>query len=173
MLSQHVRIHHRRNNQRLPQLPPRDRISLSHEEAGAASAYKTPASLSTTHHVPLHDTKCPRIILRPAKRLEFDPPLEHDPALVVPAHPQAVDRPRPRGRTRDDGGILVFDPERVEAFFNEVDEDAWSDRGVETGELRGVASTVLSLGLGYFREMRRLTIGKWGRGDLRIGGGIA
>ena len=41
----------------------------------------------------------------------------------------------------------MFDLERVEAFLDEVDEDARSDRGVEAGELWGVPSAALGLGL--------------------------
>ena len=90
----------------------------------------------------MHHTKRPRD-LHPTKHLQLDPPLEHDLALVVPAHPKSVHRPRPR----DDGGVLVFDAERVEAFLDEVDEDAGSDRSVEAGELRCIPLAVLGLGL--------------------------
>lgn len=41
----------------------------------------------------------------------------------------------------------MFDAERVEAFLDEVDEDAGSDRGVEAGELRCIPLAVLGLGL--------------------------
>lgn len=44
----------------------------------------------------------------------------------------------------------MFNLERVEAFFDEVDEYAWSDRGVEAGEVWVVASAVLGLRLGVF-----------------------
>ena len=144
LLSQDMRRHRCRKNQRLPKLSPRNRIALSpKKKKGIASAQNTtPSPSTTTHHVPLHHTKRPRD-LHPTEHLQLDPPLEHDLALVVPAHPKSVHRPR----SRDDGGVLVFDLERVEAFLDEVDEDARSDRGVEAGELWGVPSAALGLGL--------------------------
>ena len=94
--------------------------------------------------------------MRSREHFELDPPLEHDLALVVPAHAESVHRPR----SRDERGVLVLDLQRVEALFDEVDEDAGSDSGVEARELWTVPSAALRLGLTSGEE----TIRRDGRG---------
>lgn len=81
--------------------------------------------------------------MSPSKHLELDPALKYNLALIKPAYAKSVRRPR----ARDNSGTLVFDPELVQTVFDEVDQDARSDRGVEAREVRGILPTVLSLRL--------------------------
>ena len=90
----------------------------------------------------MHQAKRPRN-LRPRKHLKLNPALERNFASVVSTHPKSVHCPC----SWHDRGILVHDVKHAQAFLDEVDENARPNRRVKPGELRGVLSTTLRLGL--------------------------
>lgn len=150
-LAENVWFDCRRYDQRLPQLPPRNRAALhqaiNHRQPRASRA------IEGTHLIALHHTKA---AVRPTvlKGLHLDPSFEHHLPLIETPDAETVLQPSAAAGIVYGARRLVFafDVEALEAFLDQREQERRAERRVEARQVGRVALSRLRLRLGGNRR---------------------